>query len=358
MNRLKGMFFGTAVISAVIGIGLARGDGPKSQETRAAPSSQKSSDTNNQSKGANPQQADEDAIRETGESYLKAYEMGDAKRAAEHFTADAEYVDEFGTAHQGRKAIEAALNQCFEESPGSRLELDIDSIRVIGPGVALEDGHISIVSDSDRDPIRTRYTAVHVKADGKWQVASVRERAPAERRAHRSQLQQLAWLQGEWLDQDRDATVRFFCAPVDNGNFLLREFSIELGGEHVMSGSQRIGWDPLSRKLRTWIFDSDGGYGEGFWIRDDDRWILKAIGITSDGQMASGTAIYRPIDEHTMTWQSVDREIGGVRWPDSDVVRIVRRAAPPQLEDELDLKKSDQKQEAQTNDAKSDANNN
>lgn len=32
-----------------------------------------------------------------------------------------------------------------------------------------------------------------------------------------------------------------------------------------MTGTQRIGWDPLTRRLRTWVFDSSGSFGEGNW---------------------------------------------------------------------------------------------
>src|SRR5437016_4785239 len=46
--------------------------------------------------------ADEQAIRETGETFAKAYAKGDATALAAHFTADAEYVDERGNVFQGR----------------------------------------------------------------------------------------------------------------------------------------------------------------------------------------------------------------------------------------------------------------
>ncbi len=277
--------------------------------------------------------ADIEAIVKTAESYLTAYRDGDAKAAAAHFTEDAEYVDEHGNTHLGRKAIEQVLSECFAKNPNRDIELEIDSIKIVSPGVALEDGHLTILTGDDSEPTSETYNAVHVKHDGKWLVASVRERAPKERREHRSQLEQLAWLQGDWMDEDRDSTVYFSCSPIDNGNFLLREFAIQINGEHAMSGSQRIGWDPVSRKLRTWIFDSEGGFAEGFWFRDDDRWLLKAVGTTSDGEMASSTSIYKIINDHMMTWQSVDHEVGGVRLPDSDVITIVRRAPDPSSRD-------------------------
>lgn len=280
--------------------------------------------------------ADIEAILKTAESYLQAYRDGDAKAAATHFTDDAEYVDEHGNTHVGRKAIEQVLADCFEKNPGRDIELEIDSIKVVSPGVALEDGRLTVLTGDGNNSTSTTYNAVHVKHEGKWLVASVRERAPKDRREHRTQLEQLAWLQGDWMDEARESTVFFSCGSIDNGNFLLREFAVQINGEHAMSGSQRIGWDPVSGKLRTWIFDSEGGFAEGFWFRDDDRWILKAVGITASGEMASSTSIYKVINDNVMTWQSVDHEVGGVRLPDSDVITIVRRAPDPRSRSEAE----------------------
>ena len=62
--------------------------------------------------------------------------------------------------------------------------------------------------------------------------------------------------------------------------------------------------------------------------------MLKSTGVTADGQPASSTSIYTFVNEHTMTWQSVDHEIAGVQLPDSELVTIVRRAPSPQSVDD------------------------
>ena len=279
---------------------------------------------------ANEHTADEAAIRQTGDTYEKAFEAGDAKAVAAHFTTDAEYVDEQGNVYQGRDAIEEAMKAYFAENPESEIEISINSLRFVSAGVAIEDGTTTVSPKDDADPIYNRYTAVHVKTDGKWLAASVRDHAPKDRRQHRAQLQQLGWLQGEWVDEDDDSVVLFACEAVDGGNFLLRKFTIQIAGQEAMSGTQRIGWDPLTGKLRAWIFDSEGGYAEGYWHRDEDRWVLKSTGVTADGQTASSTSIYTFVNEHTMTWQSVDHEIAGVQLPDSELVTIVRRAPLPE----------------------------
>lgn len=271
--------------------------------------------------------ADEEAIRETGATFARAYDKADAKATAAHFTADAEYVDEQGTIFQGRQAIEECLTAFFIANPGSQLEVAIDTIRFVSPGVAVEDGSTTVTRPAGGLSDYSRYTAVHVKTNGRWLTASSREHAPKDRREHVAKLQQLDWLLGEWVDEGDDSLVDFSCKAVDNGNFLLREFTVRIAGEAAMTGSQRIGWDPVSGTLRTWVFDSEGGYGEGTWHRNGDSWVLKSTGVTAEGQPASSTSLFTMVSGHAMTWQAVDREVAGVHLPDTDEYILVR--APP-----------------------------
>ena len=276
--------------------------------------------------------ADEAAIRQTDASFVKAYQQGNAKSVAAHFTPDAEYVDEFGNVIQGREAIEESLTEFFDKHRGCKLEMNIDTIRFISPEVAVEDGRTTATHAESPAPVESRYTTVHVKTNGKWLAASVRDHAPEDRREHRAQLKQLEWLLGDWVDEGDDMIANFSCQSVDNGNFLLRTFTIHIAGQEAMSGTQRIGWDPLTGKLRAWIFDSEGGYAEGFWHRAGESWELKCTGVTADGEAASCSSIYTFVNDHTVTWQSLDYEIAGVQQPDSEVITIVRQAPAPALE--------------------------
>ncbi len=277
---------------------------------------------------------DENAIREAGLAFVAAYENGDVAAVLALFTADAEYVDEAGDVFDGREAIEASLVEFFADHPECSLEMNIDSIRFISPGVAIEDGSTHMTCPEAATSVDSRYSTLHVKTNGKWHIASVRNHAPLDRREHQTRLQQLDWLIGDWVDENDDAVVHFACEPIDNGNFLIRSFSIHVAGVAEMTGTQRIGWDPLTGQLRTWIFDSEGSFGEGFWSRriDDDgaeSWLLKTSGVMADGQTASSTSIYTAVNDHTMTWQSVDHEIGGEQQPDSEIMTVVRSAPAP-----------------------------
>lgn len=272
---------------------------------------------------------DEDAIRLTGVSYVKAFNQHDAKAAADHFTKEAEYVDEHGTLTAGRAAIEKTLKDLFAKYPDCKFALQIDKVAVLA-SIAIEDGMTELSLSSTSDPAIVRYVAVHTKFEGKWLVASVREFPVMPQRQHRAQLRQLDWMLGDWVHEGNDAVATFSCQPVDNGNFLLRTFTIHIAGQEAMSGSQRIGWDAQASRFRAWIFDSDGGHSEGFWHRDGDSWVLKASGVTADGQSASSTSSYAFVNGHTMTFQTVDHEVGGIELPDGPKVTIVRHAPRPE----------------------------
>lgn len=272
--------------------------------------------------------ADEQAIRAIHAALVKAYAADDAKGVAAHFGEEGEYINSEGAIFQGRSEIERSLSGYMAEHPGCQLESQIDAIRFVSPQVALVDG-ITMVIHEEAAPTHCHFAAVYSKTGEKWEVASVRDRSIAPVQLHEEQLSQLNFLLGDWIDEDAHSVVSFSCKPTDNGKFLLREFTVKMGGQDVLSGSQRIGWDPLNGQLRTWIFDSEGGFAEGFWEPTGEDWSLHAIGVTADGETASGSSIYKVIDDHTMTWQAVDYEVGGERMPDSPVYTLTRRAPAP-----------------------------
>ena len=46
---------------------------------------------------------------------------------------------------------------------------------------------------------------------------------------------------------------------------MTRSFAFAIGDQVNKSGMQIIGWDPVAKQIHSWVFDSDGGYGEGTW---------------------------------------------------------------------------------------------
>lgn len=287
-----------------------------------------------------PHAAEETAIRKLAEEFIAAYHRADAAAAAEFFTPDAEYIDESGDILQGRQAIQESLTADFAENPGGQLELEIESIRFISPGVAIEDGYSTTLDAEHSVLAYQRYSAIHVKGGDGWLTASLREHAPKDRREHRAHLAQLAWLMGEWVDESPDSVVLFSCVPSEDGNFLVRTFTQHIAGEPLFQGTQWIGWDPLNQQLRSWIFDSEGGFSTGVWHHDHENWLLKSNGVTADGEPASSTTIFALDKDHHLKWQMVDQEIGGVAIPDSEIITIAARAPSPEMTEHISGKKT------------------
>ena len=154
-----------------------------------------------------------------------------------------------------------------------------------------------------------------------------RETFPTMTPTPEEQLKQLQWLIGDWVDESPEALVMTSYRWTDNQCYILSEFKVQIAGRPVMTGTQRIGWDPLAKTIRSWVFDSEGGFGEGNWTRDGNRWIVKRTGVTRDGKIASATNIITRVSKHRMTWQSRDRIVGGEKTPDIEEIPITRK--PP-----------------------------
>ena len=96
-----------------------------------------------------------------------------------------------------------------------------------------------------------------------------------------------------------------------------------------MSGTQRIGWDPVSNKVRSWVFDSEGGFAESLWTRQGDQWLVKLTGVSHDGWVGSATNVYTRLGPDKYSYQSRDRVQGNQIVDDTPEVIIVREPPEP-----------------------------
>jgi hypothetical protein len=134
---------------------------------------------------------------------------------------------------------------------------------------------------------------------------------------------------GNWVDQAPESEVRVQCRWSEDGNFLIRSFTVKQRGKPVMSVTQRIGWDPLARRIRSWEFDSEGGFGEGTWSRDGERWVVKHSGVRAEGVAASSTNVMVRERTDLVRWSSTDRVLGDELIPGSNSYVLVRVPPPP-----------------------------
>ncbi len=270
-------------------------------------------------------EADEAAIRASVEKFVEAYNLQDASAVAELFLPKAQILDADDNAVEGRENIAALFAAVFEEHPETGIEIEIDSIRFIGPNLALETGASVTVPPEGGIPEAGRYSCLHIRQDGKWSMGLVRD-IPAEP-THRDQLEALAWLVGDWVDESRDGRVKTACRWTEDGSFLLQEVTVTPVVGEATTLSQRIGWDPLGNRFKSWVFDSAGGYGEGNWTPTDTGWLIKFTGVSSDGSIASATNHIEPIGLDRYVFESADRVLGNLLL-NATQVTVVRQ--PPQ----------------------------
>lgn len=267
-----------------------------------------------------------DAIRQRIEAYVAAYNQQDAAAVADLWAEDAVYVNrDTGERIKGRAAIAAMFQSLFQSGDADKLTVTVESIRLVTPDAAIEDGTAQTVS-SDGTTSQSTYTAIHVKKDGVWYLDSVRETdTPPPPEAAPSQLDDLAWMVGEWLDQDENATVRTQWQWAKNKSFLTSSFQVSVEDRIELEGTQIIGWDAAAGQIRSWVFDSEGGFGEGVWRRVGNQWTVDSTSTMNDGSQGSAVNVYTMVDENTFLWKSVDREVNGEPEPDIDEVSIHRQ---------------------------------
>lgn len=271
-----------------------------------------------------PQAAEEAAIRKAVESYVTAFNQGNAKALAALWSPQAVYTNPLSGAQvTGREAIEQQFAGIFADEEKVKLEASTESIRFISPGVAVENGTAKLLR-ADQEPEQSTYTAVYVKQDGQWLLDRVTEEDVVEAPSHYEQLKSLEWLVGSWKDQDDQATVVTDCHWARNNNFLVRSFTVQVRDRIDMAGMQIIGWDPAAKQIRSWVFDSDGGFGEGTWTNKGDRWQIQQSGVLADGRKSSAINIVTRLDDNTATLQSLNRMVDGELLPNIDEVKITK----------------------------------
>jgi len=265
------------------------------------------------------------AIRRATEAYREAVENGDVEAAAKFWTSEADYVDHLGHAFKIQAALEAAKNGAQDGGRIARPPLKIETlaIRLISPDVAMEDGIIERAVAVEDQQAKGRYCAVWVKRGSEWLIDGVRESAysPVTSSNH---FEGLEWMVGEWVAEGPDAKAEVSCSWGPKKCYLLRQIKFTPKKAETISATQWIGWDPVRERVRSFEFDSLGGFREGVWTKDGDAWVVAITGAAPGGRRVAATNVYSRVDDKTATWEMVDDEMDGQ--PGSDIqLRATRK---------------------------------
>jgi uncharacterized protein (TIGR02246 family) len=269
---------------------------------------------------------DESVIRQSAQEFVDAYNRADASAIAAEWTEDGEY--KIGRESlKGRAAIAAEYKEQFKAHPGSKMKVDVKSVRLIAPTVAIEEGTASVSDSSNGPPSSSDYTALHVKQGDKWLMLIVRDSETPNVEFDRD-LKELAWMVGDWTASSDKAKIELKCTWMANKNFLRLEITVHGGNGDIPGGVQVISRHPQSGDLVSWFFSANGGFGTGVWHRDGSRWIIQTEGVAADGTPTAATNILYRANDNVVSWQSTRRFLGDKALPNIKEL-VIERAAKP-----------------------------
>jgi uncharacterized protein (TIGR02246 family) len=266
------------------------------------------------------------AIRETMTTFKSAFDSGDAQAVADHWTTEGEFVDESGRRLQGREALAKAYGEFFKANPGAKITSTIERLRLINFETAIEDGTDEVDPAPAGAPGASRYTAVHVKQDGKWLLWSVRE-TRVDTPSNYGHLQSLEAMVGSWVAENEGVEFQADCHWIANKNFVEQKFHARRGDQTIASGTQIIGWDPATERIASWTFTSDGGHATGSWQPSENGWLIESNGTLADGTPTSAVNIISHLGDNAVAWRSVNRTAGAFRILDTNEVVLKRKPA-------------------------------
>ena len=258
------------------------------------------------------------------QSYVTAYNARNVEKLVGHWSPDGVYTSRTsGDQVVGRDAMTKEFTTIFQGDNAPKLAVTTDSIEFISPNVAVERGAATITYAED-DVVQTNYSVVYVKRDGAWLIDRVTEDEIVVQVSNYEHLKKLEWLIGVWNDEG-DGTIELDCGWTRGQNFINRTYKVFSDDQVESSGMQIIGWDPVNNQIRSWLFDSDGGFVSGTWTQRDDKWIVQSIATLADGGQGSYTSILRPMDDGSYAWKKINQVVDGELLPNLDEIIFQRK---------------------------------
>ncbi|MCO8122345.1 nuclear transport factor 2 family protein [Stieleria sp. TO1_6] len=260
-------------------------------------------------------------------AYVDAFNSKDVDKLIALWSADGVYASQTqGEQIAGQAALRSEFTAILTAESVPQLSVESDSIEFLSPNVAVEQGTATLHRDGQPATAddQTQYSAVYIKQNGNWILDRVSEQSVESAPSHFEQLQALEWMVGQWSCQGEGWAVEFDCDWTSHRNYISREYKIidEAGVES--SGIQIIGWDAKQKQIRSWLFDSDGGFVSGEWTRHDQGWMVQSVATLADGTQGSSTSLIDPIDDNSYSWQKINRVVDGEVLPNLDAVTVYR----------------------------------
>ncbi len=125
---------------------------------------------------------DKDLLERLAVAFDKAWNDRDAKKLADLFVSDADFVYPDGKTLIGTAEIEEEHSERFRNmSQSIRHKLNIIAVRILGAETAVIDSDVTIVDEETQESppiLACCSTAVTTRTNGEWRIAAVRLMIP------------------------------------------------------------------------------------------------------------------------------------------------------------------------------------
>jgi uncharacterized protein (TIGR02246 family) len=276
------------------------------------------------SQNADPNAASLEALAANAQAYVDAHNEGNPEGIAKLFIPEGEIILSSGEIVSGRDEIQQFYTDLFSGEKRPRAALEAGTVRFITPKLAIEDGTLHVTRPTG-EVISHHYTSTQMQQDdGTWLTASIRDEiddvVPASEK-----LRPLEWLIGDWVIEKNGLRTLLSYRWSDIGPFIDGKAVTEMAGEESTSSTHRIGWDNNHDNYISWAFDSLGGHIVSHWTENDSGWLIRATGITADGEVNHSTQTIEPdSSKQYYNWTTRDQTIAGNSLPNGSV-RVVRQ---------------------------------
>lgn len=272
-------------------------------------------------------------LEKAAADFIVAFNNKDAAAIAALFTEKGEITDiEAQDVTTGREEIKAHYEELFANKDTAAVALEVDSVRLVGTDLAIEDGTVHFTFPGDDFPARSKtYTAVLQKnEEGIWQIASTRNLKDVTGTA--GHLAGLAdQLKGDWTCQKDDTRFDIAFGWDDSGQFVTGELLVTKADSKPLSSTLRFGWDAVHKTISCWTFDDAGGFAKADWTPVDGIWQVRTEGTTAQGEAMSANQTLSFEGKDTFIWSGKDRLIDGESQPEA-MLRFVRQAPEPEVD--------------------------
>jgi uncharacterized protein (TIGR02246 family) len=264
------------------------------------------------------------AIGRLTKEMIQAFDNRDAAAIAAHWTQDGEFIHNDGEPIRGRAEIQKGYAEFFKTLKGKpKLEIQSEVLRFPSADMAVGETTLRLKNAEGEIVATARQDIVLVREGSQWKVAIVRE---SNRDAGLdASLKELEWLIGTWqaVTKDREVTITYEWD--ENKTFIRGKFTVKEGAKVIESGTEMIGKDSARGVIRSWVFQSDGGFGGGAWTREGKKWSVDVHGVRADGRELTGTIIYVQVDPNTVTWQAVNQGLDGAPVADTRPIKVTKQ---------------------------------